>query len=122
VKLAASHTASSNAEPDKPAKQQIVVDPLDQLPLRADRIERLQQQCAHQPLRRDRLPANRRIQLGELARQRFERRIGNLPNHSQRMIRPNPLLKIYVAEKATPNTIVATHYPTPFPTSRDHNA
>jgi hypothetical protein len=25
------------------------------------------------------------------------------------MIRPNPLLKIYVAEKATANTIVATH-------------
>jgi hypothetical protein len=39
-----------DAEPDKPAKQQVVVDPLDQLPLRADRIERLQQQCAHQPL------------------------------------------------------------------------
>src|SRR5438874_5991916 len=26
-----------DAEPDKPAKQQVVVDPLDQLPLRADR-------------------------------------------------------------------------------------
>jgi hypothetical protein len=58
---------------------------------------RLQQQRAHQPLRRDRLPADRRIQLGELAGQRSERRIGNLANHSQRMIRPNPLLKVYVA-------------------------
>jgi hypothetical protein len=55
-----------DAEPDKPAKQQVVVDPLDQLPLGADRIERLQQQGAHQPLGRDRLPTNRRIQLGEL--------------------------------------------------------
>ena len=35
-----------DAEPDKPPKQQIVVDPLDQLPLRADRVERLQQQRA----------------------------------------------------------------------------
>jgi hypothetical protein len=98
-----------DAEPDKPAKQQIVVDPLDQLPLRADRIERLQQQCAHQPLRRDRLPANRRIQLAELAGQRLKRRISNLPNHAQRVIGRNSLLKAYIAEKATANTIVATH-------------
>ncbi len=32
-----------DAETDKPAEQQIAVDPLDQLPFRADRIERLQQ-------------------------------------------------------------------------------
>jgi hypothetical protein len=76
VKVVASHTGFLDAEPDKPAEQQVVVDPLDQLPLRADRIERLQQQCAHQPLRRDGLPADRRIELGELARQQFERRIG----------------------------------------------
>jgi len=31
-----------DAEPDKPAKQQVGVDPLDQLALRADRIECLQ--------------------------------------------------------------------------------
>src|SRR5271169_1770998 len=105
-----------DAEPDKPAKQQIIVDPLDQLPFRADRIERLQQQRAHQPLRRDRLPADRRIQLGELASQRFERRIGNLANHPQRMIRPNPLLKIYVAEKPAVNPIVdADRLPIPHP-------
>jgi hypothetical protein len=40
-----------------------MVDPFDQLPLRADRIERLQQQRAQQPLRRDRLAAERRIEL-----------------------------------------------------------
>ncbi len=74
-------------EPDKPAKQQVVINPLDQLPFRADRVERLQQQRAHQPLRRDRLPAERRIELGELAGQRFERGIGNLANHPQRVIR-----------------------------------
>ena len=56
-----------DAEPDKPAEQQVVVDPLDQLPLRADRIEGLQQQGPQQPLRRDRLPAERRIQRVELA-------------------------------------------------------
>src|SRR5262249_54824185 len=58
-----------DAEPDKPAKQQIIVDPLDQLPFRADRVECLQQQSAHQPLRWDRLPTDRRIQPSELARQ-----------------------------------------------------
>jgi hypothetical protein len=79
------------------------------LPFRADRIERLQQQRPHQPLRRDRLSADRRIQLGELASQRFERRIGNLANHPQRMIRPNSLLKVYVAEKLAANPIVAAH-------------
>ncbi len=83
-----------DAEPDKPAKQQIIVDPFDQLPFRADRIERLQQQRAHQPLRRDRLPAERRIELFELARQRFERRIRDRPNHPQRVIRTNSFLKI----------------------------
>ena len=98
-----------DAEPNKPAEQQIGIDPLDQLPLRTDRIERLQQQRAHQPLRRDRLAANRRIELLELARQRFERGIGDLPNHPQRMIRPNPLLKIYVAEKPAANLVVAPH-------------
>ena len=59
-----------DAEPDKPAEQQVVVEPVNQLPLRADRIERLQQQGAHQPLRRDRHPPDRRIELGKLAGQR----------------------------------------------------
>jgi hypothetical protein len=98
-----------DAQPDKPAEQQIMVDPLDQLPLRADRIERLQQQGAQQPLRRDRLAAERRIELLKLARQRFERGIGDRANHPQRVIRPDPLLKIYVAEKAAANRIVAAH-------------
>ena len=34
------------------------------------------------------------------------------PNQPQRMIRANPLLKIYIAEKTAANTVVATHrYP-----------
>jgi hypothetical protein len=73
----------------------------------------LQQQGVHQPLRRDRLPADRRVQLGELARQQFERRIGDLPNHPQRMIHPNSLLevyiKVYMTEKASVNPVIATH-------------
>ena len=68
-----------DAEPDKPAEQQVSVDPFDQLPLRADRIECLQQRCAQRPLRRDRFAADRRIELLKLARQRFERGIDDLP-------------------------------------------
>src|SRR5262249_9600728 len=58
-----------DAEPDKRAKQRIIVDALDKLALRADGVECLQQQSAHQPLRWDRLPTDRRIQPSELARQ-----------------------------------------------------
>jgi hypothetical protein len=54
-----------------PALQRRVCCELDQLPLRADRVERSQQQGAYQPLRRDRLPADRRIQLSKLAGKRF---------------------------------------------------
>jgi HK97 family phage prohead protease len=76
---------------------------------------------AHQPLRRDRPPADRRIELLELAGQRFERRIGRLANHPQRMIRADPLLDVYIAEKASTNRIVAAHrHPPSHP--RDHNA
>ena len=98
-----------------------MVDPLNQLPFRADRIERLQQQRAQQPLRRHRLAAERRIEFLELAGQRFERGIGNRPNHPQRMIRPDSFLKVYIAEKTATNCIVAAHrHPSPPPA--DHNA
>src|SRR5262249_50846862 len=46
---------------------------------------------------------------------RFERDIGDLPNHPQRMIRPNPLLKIYVAEKTAANPVITTHRDPHFP-------
>jgi hypothetical protein len=47
-----------DADADKPAKQKIELQPLHQLPLRADRIERLQQHRWQQLLRRDRRPAH----------------------------------------------------------------
>jgi len=104
-------------EPDKPAKQQVVVEPVNQLSLRADRVERLQQQGPQQPLRRDRDPPDRRIQLSELARKRLQCRVGDLPNQSQRMVRPDPFLKIDVTEKTAANPIVAAHrHPHPHPT------
>jgi hypothetical protein len=44
-------------EPDEPAVQQVVVELLHQLPLRADRVEHLQQKRAQQPLGRNRRPS-----------------------------------------------------------------
>ena len=55
-------------QPDEPAEQQIVVELLHQLPFRAHRVERLQQQRAQQPLRRDRRPSVARIQACSNAR------------------------------------------------------
>src|ERR1700749_4143248 len=60
---------------------------------------------------RDRLAAERRIEPLKLARQRFERGIGNRANHPQRVIRPDPFLKVYVAEKLATDRIVAAHRP-----------
>jgi hypothetical protein len=93
-----------------------------QLALRADRIERLQQHRPHQPLGWDRPAADRRIQFAKLARERFERRIGNIANQPQRMIRPDPLVEVYITEKTATNPIVAAHCYPPSPTPRDHNA
>jgi hypothetical protein len=98
-----------DAKPDKAAERQVILDPLDQLTFRADRAERLQQQVVHQTLWRDRRLANRRIQLGKLAGKRFERRISNLANHPQWIIRPSPLLDTYKAEKANASAVPAAH-------------
>ena len=46
---------------DEPAKQKVELDPLDQLPLRPDRIEKLQKRGPQQPLRRNRLTAERGV-------------------------------------------------------------
>jgi len=56
-----------DADADEPAKQEVELQPLHQLPLRADRIERLQKHCPKELLRRDRGTAAPRIKRRELA-------------------------------------------------------
>ena len=68
-----------DAEPDEPAEQEVEVEPLHQLPLRADRVEGLQQQRPQQLLGRDRGPAERRVELGEDRRQLDQRRVDDRP-------------------------------------------
>src|SRR4029077_10448302 len=94
---------------DKPTEQQIVVELLHQKPLGANRVERLQQQRAQQPLRRDRWPSVSRVQLTERRRQTSQRLVGQLPDRSQRMIRRYPLLQTHIAEKACRPLIFAPH-------------
>ena len=51
-----------------------------------------------------------------VARQRRQGGVRDLANHPQRMIRPNPILNVYVAEKAAANLVVTTHrHPHPRP-------
>jgi hypothetical protein len=63
-------------QPDEPAEQQIVVELFHQLPFRAHRVQRLQQQCSQQPLRRDRRPSFARIESIERPRQLLQARSG----------------------------------------------
>ena len=50
-----------DANADEPAKQEVELEPIHQLPLRADRIERLQEHRSQQLLRRDRRPPHPRV-------------------------------------------------------------
>ena len=97
-------------DPDEPAEQKVVLQPLHQLPLRADRVERLQQHRPQQLLRRDRRPPDRRIQRRELPLQRRQRLVHDRPDRPQRMIRPHPRLKIDVAEQLARPIVAAAHH------------
>ena len=98
-----------NADADEPAKQQVELQPLHQLPLRADRIERLQQHRPQQLLRRDRGPAAPRIQRRELARKRRKRLVHDAADRPQRMILANPRFEIDVTEQRPRPLVPAPH-------------
>jgi hypothetical protein len=87
-----------HAEADKTAKHQVEVDTLDQLQLRANREERLQQQDAQPTLGRNGIPPRRRVKA-----RRTPPTFGSLPrdnaaNHAKRMVRADPTLQGHVAE------------------------
>src|SRR6185437_3876056 len=63
---------------NEPAKQQIVIYLLHQLPLRPDAVQRLNEECAQQLLRRNRRPSIGRIELAETPVQTP----ANFPNQS----------------------------------------
>jgi hypothetical protein len=69
-----------DANADKPVEQKVELQPLHQLPLRADRIERWQQHRPQQLLRRDRRSPDRRVQRAKPARQRRQSLVHDCPD------------------------------------------
>jgi hypothetical protein len=97
------------AKPDEPAEQEIKLQPLHQLPLRAHGIKRLEQHCAQKHLGRDRWPTDPGIEHRKLARQRFQRLVHNRSDRSQRMVGANPLLQADVGEQLSRALVRASH-------------
>ncbi len=96
-------------EPDEPTEQQIVVELFHQLPFRAHRVERLQQQRPQQPLWRDRRPSVSRVKLVEVSRQSVQRFIDQRTDRTQRMIGRDAALQADIAEKNFRSLIFTAH-------------
>ena len=92
---------------DEPAEQQVVIQLLHQLALRAHRVERLQQQRPQQLLGRDRRPAVVRVELVERRRQHRQRLVDDRPDRPQRVNLRHPRLAAQIAEQALRPNIVA---------------
>jgi hypothetical protein len=103
-----------HAEPHEPAKQQVVVQLLPQLPLTPDRVQRLEQQRPEQLLRRNRRTPEIDIQRPEPRREALERPIGDAPDRPQWMIRRHPLLQRDVAKHRSRLLVGSTHRSAPF--------
>jgi hypothetical protein len=79
------------AQPHKPAKQHVVVQLLQQQPLGADPVERLQQRGQWQLLRLQRWPPFRGVELAEGGIEPIKRLLGQLPDLSPRLTARDPL-------------------------------
>ena len=76
-------------------------------------MEGLQQRRPRQHLRRDRGPAYRRIERGELRVEPRQRRIGQRPRRPKRMVVRDTLLKPHIAEKLARSAVLAAHADSP---------
>jgi hypothetical protein len=85
-------------EADEPAEQEVKVQPLHQLALRADRVQRLQQERPQQLFGRDRRSAHAGIEVMEARGERRQRVVDDHPDGPQRMCSRHPGLQIDVAE------------------------
>ena len=97
------------AQTDKPAEQQVVVQLLEQQPLRADPVERLQQRGQQQLLRRHRGPAFRGLQLTEGGIESIEGLIREFSDPPKRMIGRDPLLDRDVGEQGPAALLLTSH-------------
>ncbi len=97
------------AEPHKPAKQQVVVELLQQKALGADPVERLQKRDQQQLLRRHRWPAFCRVQRAEGGIESIKGLIRQFSDPPQRMAGRDPLLDRYVGEQGAAALPVTSH-------------
>src|SRR5215208_639360 len=96
-------------KPHEPTIEQIVVELLHQLTLRADRIERLQQQRPQQPLRSNRGATRFGVLVRKILAQGQKHIVHHRTNHPQRMLRWHPVLKIYIREQITRPRVRTPH-------------
>src|SRR5215475_10109283 len=97
-----------HAETNEPAVEQVVVELLHQLPLRADGIERLQQERPQQSLRRDRRPAAVRVRPAKIAVERRQHLVHDRPHQPQRVFGWDALLKVNIGKQFTRRPLVQT--------------
>jgi hypothetical protein len=98
-----------HAQANEPAKQQVVVDLLDQQDLRTDRLKHLQQQRSQQVLGSDRRATRRRIKLVKILVQGPKHLIGQLADRTQRVALRHSLLQRNIAEHPILNLLSSTH-------------
>jgi hypothetical protein len=98
-------------QPHEPAEQKVELHPLHQLALRPDAVKRLQQHRPKQSLRRDRWTAKpHRVQHRKVFRQVGQGRVRDRPDRAQWVVRPNPCLKVNIAEQRTREIIRSAHH------------
>ena len=96
-------------QPNEPAKQKIVVQLLNQLPLRADAEEHLQQQRAQKLLRRYRRTAFAGIKPAQAVAQLFQHVADQVAHLTQRMVLRNTRLRRNIGEQGALITKLAAH-------------
>src|SRR5262252_939495 len=82
---------------------------LHELPLRADGIERLQQERPQQSLRRDRRPAAVRVRPGKIAVERRQHLVHDRPHQPQRVFGWDALLKVNIGKQFTRPLVQTPH-------------
>jgi len=93
----------------KPAEQNICVDPLNKLAFRADRLQSLQQHRVQKPLGRHAGTPGVRIRLIEQMSHTRQGFIHELLDRPQEMIRPNPVLRVHGIEHVGLTNFLSTH-------------
>lgn len=94
---------------DEPAKQQVEINLLDQLPLGANGVNHLQQRGAQQPLRRNRGPSQGGVQPVEVPIHRSQNGIDQASQGTQRVIVRDALLQRRITEQLVLFEVESTH-------------